>query len=266
MERYFKIGELARLYGIGTDSIRYYEELGLIKPVRAANGYRMYSINDIWRMNVIRDLRALGFSMPRIREYLEGHSVDATLALLQQERDEIDRRMAELQRLRSDVGSRLAALESAQQKPVGVVEQARYPQRRCYEIAQTFDTDEEMDVLIKRLLNRIPNRLHIIGNTQIGCRMDWQAVGQGNYHHYDGVFIIDDGGDATDGVIPAGDYLTLRYKGSSRQGDIYVPMLLQHAQTNGLTLAGEIIELILVDIHEARDYGEHITELQARIL
>ena len=34
MEKYFKIGEISKLYGIGVDSIRYYEEIGLIKPER----------------------------------------------------------------------------------------------------------------------------------------------------------------------------------------------------------------------------------------
>ena len=50
----YTIGEIAELYHIGTDSIRYYERKGLLEPVRGENGYRYYSAQSIWRMNVIR--------------------------------------------------------------------------------------------------------------------------------------------------------------------------------------------------------------------
>ena len=48
MKNFFKIGEISKLYGIGVDSIRYYEEIGIIKPQRSESGYRYYSIHDIW--------------------------------------------------------------------------------------------------------------------------------------------------------------------------------------------------------------------------
>ena len=54
MKKHFKIGEISKLYNIGVDSIRYYEEIGLIKPERSNSGYRYYSIHDIWRLNVSR--------------------------------------------------------------------------------------------------------------------------------------------------------------------------------------------------------------------
>ena len=78
MKQYFKIGEISKLYQIGVDSLRYYEELGLLTPKRGKNGYRLYRLDDIWRLNVIRDLRGLGFSMERIREYLTNRSIDTT--------------------------------------------------------------------------------------------------------------------------------------------------------------------------------------------
>ena len=37
MKDYYKINEIARLYGIGVDSLRYYEKLGILKPRRDTN-------------------------------------------------------------------------------------------------------------------------------------------------------------------------------------------------------------------------------------
>ena len=69
-KEYYKIGEIASLYGIGTDSLRYYEEIGILKPARDDNGYRMYNIGDIRTLNILRELRSIGFSMEEIKAHL----------------------------------------------------------------------------------------------------------------------------------------------------------------------------------------------------
>ena len=89
MQTYFKIGEIAKLYGIGVDSLRYYERIGILQPERSESGYRHYSVRDIWKLNIIRDLRGLGFGMEQIRQYLLDHTVDSTLELLSQEQQAI---------------------------------------------------------------------------------------------------------------------------------------------------------------------------------
>lgn len=83
MKDYYKINEIARLYGIGVDSLRYYEKLGILKPRRDTNGYRLYNLKDMYKLNVIRDLRRLDFSMQQIKDYLEGQTVDHTCAARQ---------------------------------------------------------------------------------------------------------------------------------------------------------------------------------------
>ncbi len=60
MKDSYTIHEIAELYNIGPDALRYYERLGLVRPRRAQNGYRIYDLNDIYRLTIIRDLRASG--------------------------------------------------------------------------------------------------------------------------------------------------------------------------------------------------------------
>lgn len=66
MKNYYKINEISKLYNIGVDSLRYYEEIGILHPMRDKNRYRQYTTSDIYRLNMIRDLRNLGFSMKHI--------------------------------------------------------------------------------------------------------------------------------------------------------------------------------------------------------
>lgn len=93
MKEYYKIGEISKLYSIGTDSLRYYEEIGILKPKRDDNGYRMYSINDIRTLNILRELRSIGFSMAEIKEHLADFNLKKTLAMFQKEIDAIDQKL-----------------------------------------------------------------------------------------------------------------------------------------------------------------------------
>ena len=113
MSTYYKIGEIAALYGISTDILRYYEELGILVPRRAPNGYRIYRTEDLWCLNVIRDLRDLGFSMDQIRSYIENRSVGSTLELFQQEMCLIDQQIARLPGLRDKIIPRRETIAQA---------------------------------------------------------------------------------------------------------------------------------------------------------
>ncbi|MCC8166082.1 MAG: MerR family transcriptional regulator, partial [Planctomycetes bacterium] len=263
MEKYFKIGDIAKLYGIGTDSVRYYEELQIITPRRDVNGYRLYSVNDIWCMNVIRDLRTLGFSMERIKSYLENRSVDSTIQMLEEELSSINERLAYFRNLKTNVMERLKIMHAAKKMRMGVVSRQHIKERRCYEIREGYATDEEMDVIIQKLLNIDPSHHFIIGNNRIGSRLTIESVRRGKFRDYNAVFIISDNGDVP---IPGGDYLTVSYRGSCEQNSLYLPMLLEYAESHGLRLAGDVLELLLMDIHEASDMDDHISELQITIL
>jgi len=96
MKNYYKINEISNLYNIGKDSLRYYEEIGILNPERDSNGYRLYSIQDIWKLNIIKDLRNLNFPMDVIKEYLDNKTVDNTLDILNEELDIIDKKMEQL--------------------------------------------------------------------------------------------------------------------------------------------------------------------------
>ena len=47
MKQFYQIHELAKLFDLCPDTLRYYEEKGLLHPVRGENRYRMYGIQDV---------------------------------------------------------------------------------------------------------------------------------------------------------------------------------------------------------------------------
>lgn len=255
MEKYFKIGEISDLYHIGVDSLRYYEKIGLIQPYRAESGYRYYSVHDIWRLNVIRELRELGFSMKKIREYLQHHTVDSTIELLAEEKRTIEAKKQALLQMEKNVEKRLQTIEEAGKLPLDQIVLQKYPPRNCYSIPEGYAEEHEMDVLIKQLLNMDKKHLYIIGNNQIGTVIPTK----GPEMIYQSVFMIDENGTKT---LPGGKYLTVTYKGAYGKSRKWIPKLLDYAEKHDLQPSGQALELLWIDIHTSSRQEEHITQLQ----
>ncbi len=61
------IGEVARLAGLPPKTIRYYEDIGLVKPLRDTNGYRAFRDSDMHKLAFLGRSRALGFTIEDCR-------------------------------------------------------------------------------------------------------------------------------------------------------------------------------------------------------
>ncbi|EAQ23555.1 MULTISPECIES: Cu(I)-responsive transcriptional regulator [unclassified Roseovarius] len=64
------ISEVARETGLPAKTIRYYEDIGLIRPLRESNGYRAFRKSDIHKLAFLARARALGFSIEDCRKLL----------------------------------------------------------------------------------------------------------------------------------------------------------------------------------------------------
>lgn len=116
-----QISELAQRCGVSTHALRHYERLGLLQPLRHANGYRDYSEAMRREVVFIAMSRKVGISLSAIAEqlpaYRAGHlSIARMVESLQDRVDAIDRQKAELDAQRAEVVSHIAWLQAQQQK------------------------------------------------------------------------------------------------------------------------------------------------------
>lgn len=99
------IGAAAKRSGLPVKTIRYYEEIGLLKPARDANGYRDFQDTDCHKLAFIGRARSFGFSIDDCRTLLalyedkERASADVK-SLAEVHLARIDTRLAELQEMR----------------------------------------------------------------------------------------------------------------------------------------------------------------------
>jgi Cu(I)-responsive transcriptional regulator len=100
------IGEAATESGLGAKTIRYYEDIGLIQPLRNGNGYRAFRESDVETLKFIARARGLGFSVKDVAKLLSLYrdrsraSADVR-AIARATIDRIDNKVAELQSMRA---------------------------------------------------------------------------------------------------------------------------------------------------------------------
>ena len=98
-----KLAEVSKKYGLSTDTLRYYERIGLLPNVtRTASGIRDYSEQDCARVQFVKCMRGANVSIEALIEYMNlfeqgDGTVEARKALLEEQRDLVQARIAEMQ-------------------------------------------------------------------------------------------------------------------------------------------------------------------------
>ena len=99
-----KINEVSERYGLSTDTLRYYERIGLIPPVHRNNGgIRDYNELDLRRVEFIKCMRSAGLPVEVLIEYVAlvqqgDRTIEARKEILVEQRDLLVAKLAEMQK------------------------------------------------------------------------------------------------------------------------------------------------------------------------
>ena len=111
MNAYFTISDVARESGFSPPTLRYYEEIGILpQPRRGTNGYRLYTPDDLARLQFVRRAKLLDLSLEEIKDIL-AYAVDGRCGPLQQHLVSlletkivaVNEKIRELRRLKADL-------------------------------------------------------------------------------------------------------------------------------------------------------------------
>ena len=99
------IGDVSKRTGLRAKTIRYYEDIGLVKPLRDTNEYRVFRDKDVHKLTFLSRARALGFTIDECRRLLalyedRGRASADVKKLAEGHLEDIDRKIAELTEMR----------------------------------------------------------------------------------------------------------------------------------------------------------------------
>lgn len=98
MKERYTVGEFSKLFGLNVQTLRYYDAIGLFRPVFRDEwtGRRYYSFDQVYKLASIRYMRRLGHSLQEIESYFDSLTSDTSLSILKKRSEEINRQVNQL--------------------------------------------------------------------------------------------------------------------------------------------------------------------------
>lgn len=126
MSEELAIADVAKKFNVTTRTIRYYEELGLVKPARS-NGQRRFSRRDVTRLSLVFRGKKYGFQLEEIKNMIMLIDLDPsgvqqlekTIEYGRKKVEEIDHRLLELVELKTEMNRWLEKFEDEIEKRRG---------------------------------------------------------------------------------------------------------------------------------------------------
>lgn len=262
---YFKIGELTKLFNIGSDSIRYYEKVGIIHPLHdKGNGYRLYSLADIRVIAMTRELLSLNFSTDEIRSFIENRTTDSTIALFEKELNLINDEIVKLLQQKMTIQGRLSDIHNTlSHKTDSEIRVLDFYERPCIMISETNVPDDYVSLSALEYMQSHPQRIDTIG----GCdcyTLDLPGSNPASdYYRTKNVFFYSESLNYQSNYsLPAGSYLSLFYTGSLKKTKLLLPSLYEYAEKHHMTVCGDPIEFGHIDSYETNVEEEYVIELE----
>jgi len=263
----YSIGQASEMIGVPVPAIRYYESVGLCTPsfTDTSTGYRYYSIDDIFKLDLIRSLgRQMGMPLKAIRSFIkETGDQEAILKYLSQQNDDIDKQIAALMERKVLITEKIKAIEH--RKEITLMEPCMAHHSELCLSAENISADSLEDAILQArrvaaaFLNKGIRELFLI-------IADYRPP----VSHFEST-------DLTVGLplilpdfpvirLPEGEYASISYPNSDESRGIAHEMLRNYIADNGYKTEGPMIcsgSLIDTTSVSSKDY---IIKTQIRIV
>ncbi len=164
MEKYFSVGQAAKITNTTTEALRHYDRIGLVKPTAKdeLTGYRQYTYDDIVRLKTIYALKRMDLSLQEIKEALEYKNIEEIINFLSNAEVKIDEKIADLKYCKSKIE---VAKEDYLNKQKGLRNEeyayTKHFSKRVIMLSETLDkpTLENLWGYLDNFYNQIPSQL-----------------------------------------------------------------------------------------------------------
>ncbi len=262
----FSIGQMAKLFDMNIRTLRYYDQIDLLKPefVNEDTGYRYYSSAQFERLNTIRYLRALDVPIERIATFFEGRDVELMRGIFEEQLERVGKKKRELARIERKIRGRIAQIDDAVEGVLDSPGIRNVPERRVVRLMESFEPTADLEPLI-RDLGRKSNLNDAIFLGKVGVSVSSEDLKARSFSRLSGVFIVIERADSHAGSverIAGGPFACTRFRGTHAEAAEHYAKLVDFIEESGFVLAGDSVETTLIDAGMTSDESRYVTELQ----
>ena len=245
----FRIGEFAQIAQVSGRLLRYYDQIGLLQPVRIdpQTGYRYYSARQLPRLNRILALKSLGLTLDRIAILIDGEiGPEEMRGMLMLRKSQVERTLEEEHARLREIESRIQQIdEDGAVGDFDIVVKAIAAQpflsvrRRCPDMDQAIAVLRQVVAAgSSKLPARIRDRLVVVAHNDFAGEALDLALGFSLTERVNKTIRLGDGLDMTIGDLPAvGEMATVVRSGPNYQSHRAFGSLGTWIEANGYRIA-----------------------------
>ena len=264
-----RIGDFARLSQVSVVTLRYYDEMDLLKPVRVDTftGYRFYSADQLPLLNRILALKDLGFSLEQIKLMLaDGLTLEQLRGMLMKQRNEVEKRLSEEQERLIRIEARLRQIKLEDKMPRYDIVIKTVPAMLVAARRVTIPTNDQVPQYLGPAYAEVYNYLRQQGVKDDGqCMALWHSPAD-VYANEDAeaMVVIDRPLPGTERVkvyeLPPTQVAAVVHHGDFEEFTQGHAALLEWIDANGYQIVGPYREIYIK--HEKNNLSDTITEVQ----
>jgi DNA-binding transcriptional MerR regulator len=265
------IGEMAKLHNISAQTLRYYDNIGLLKPAYTdeQNNYRYYGIEQFAHLDSILFLKRLGVPLKDVQRYFSERKLDSMIEMLKYKKLMINNEIELLRRRYKSIEKKVKLLE--EYKEDAAFHQCKikntHQRRIVYLDFEAGGNEVHFEYGIKELSTLLKDDLGLFNGT-ISCIISEKQLRNKTYNYFKAVAILfdeDDVSSNTLSIFPAGNYAAIAYRGRYESGEEYYKTLISWIKKNNYQIIGDGIVLVIVDSAFTEYEKDYITEIQIPI-
>lgn len=274
MSKYFSIGEMARLHKISIQTLRYYDQIDLFKPVYVdkESNYRYYSIDQFSQLDIIKYLKYLGMPLKEIKSKLEEND-EEILNLLVNKINVVDEKIKELELIKKVLSTKKETIEKGiKVDEIGNIVRKYIPSRSILSMdyEKGLSHEETMELSRRQIANILEENISVFYGGVSGL-VSIEKLIKDDKVTYENSFVAVErelfNSKAQKHIteISSGEFICMTYKGPYSENYKYFKKLLDYIEYKRIPVEDYIYEIPIIDPLSTNSENELLTEIQVQV-
>ncbi|MGN1160265.1 MAG: MerR family transcriptional regulator [Lachnospiraceae bacterium] len=145
MKHKYTIGEVQKKTGISSSALRFYDDIGLVKPsyTDENTGYRYYSYQEFWQLEIVKICKSMGIPLKELRKVLETNDPSRFVELMLRQRENAQKKLDAMQKLVSDLNWMAERYQAIEDCEPGAVRLKQLPERKVISVQASDEMDSD---------------------------------------------------------------------------------------------------------------------------
>lgn len=269
MDKYFTIGDISKLFNMSIKTLRYYDEIGLLKPalVDEDTNYRYYSIDQFVIIDIIKNSKLMGMTLKETKEMIQSYSsIDSISSIIGKQIDLFNVKISELLRIKESMERVQETINKGMEEKHNEVFIAFHEEEKYISYPYVSHNTEEQEINLRKVIIEVESKKREVYSVFGVGTLYNQYIKEGNIINQDiRYYVNEELKDESYNVLPKGYYASIIFDDNSFNKEKYYKILVDYIQNNNLNVVGDFSEKWIIPRVDYNGRESTLVKIEIRI-